>query len=371
MRIDALELEGFRNWDALSVELHPRYDVVVGDNAQGKTNLLEALGYLAGGRSFRTRSDRELIGHQRDEARIAARLWSGDRERRARILLSRTRRRRIDLDGVPGTGTDLSEALRAVVFRPEDLSLVRAGAAERRRFLDAALCQLRPRYAAALSGYRRALEQKSRILRSQRERPDLLAALPAFETQMIRYGAAVVSYRSRYAPRLAAAAAERHRECSGGRERLSIRYVSVSTLSPDELAAGIREDRAAEALTEHLASHGAAERASGQCLSGPHRDDLLVEIDGREARKWASQGQARTAALSMGLAEREILRDASGGWPVLLLDDVLGELDPRRQRFVLERIDGGQVFITCCEEDRLPTLPEGRVLRVREGHLEA
>ena len=364
MRIDRLELQGFRNYGVQAADFDPRCNVIFGENAQGKTNLLEALAYLSRGRSPRARGDRELIGFQESAARAAAVVQARDREFRVRVELFRDRRRRITVNQVPAkSAAALSEVYQTVFFCPEDLDLIREGAAARRRFLDAALCQLRPRYAAALKEYERVYEHKTRILRDSEDRPDLLETLPEFNRQMVHYGAVLIHYRARFAARLAEYAALHHRECSGGREALVIRYRTVSAV---EDPMGELPEIAA-ALERHMEVHQAAERAARLCLSGPHKDDLLVEIDGREARQYASQGQTRTAALCMKLAEREIYRNVTGEYPVLLLDDVLSELDPRRQEFVLNRIAGGQVFITCCEDDRLAELLGGRVFHVAHG----
>ena len=276
----------------------------------------------------------------------------------------RGKRRKLTVNQVPvKTNAALGDVYHTVLFQPEDLFLIRDGAAARRRFLDTALCQLRPRYASALAGYERAREQKTRILRDYDQRPGLLEALPEFSEQMVRLGAALVRYRHQFCLRLAEAAALHHRECSGGKEALELRYQTVSSVEDPGADAGTLADQ----LRRHMDSHREAELSSRLCLSGPHKDDLLVTIDGRDARQYASQGQTRTAALALKLAEREIYRNAAGEYPVLLLDDVLSELDPRRQEFVLNRIAGGQVFITCCEEDRLPSLLGGKVFYVEHG----
>ena len=364
MRIDRLELEGFRNYRLQRVDFAPDCNVIFGENAQGKTNLLEALVYLSCGRSPRARADREMIGFQGEFARLEASVFARDRDFRVRGELYRGRRRRLWVNQVPlKSGAELGQVYHTVFFCPEDLYLIREGAAARRKFLDTALCQLRPRYAAALAEYHRAYDHKTRILRDAGERPDLLDTLPEFNERLVRAGAVLIHYRHRFSVRLSEYAALHHRECSGGRETLEIRYQTVSTV--DNPAAEIGE--LAEKLRRHMASHQAAERASRLCLSGPHKDDLFVTIDGREAKQYASQGQTRTAALAMKLAEREIYRNTAGACPVLLLDDVLSELDPRRQEFVLNRIAGGQVFITCCEDDRLAALLGGKVFHVNQG----
>jgi len=366
MQIDSLELEGFRNYIRQSAEFDPRCNVICGENAQGKTNLLEAVVYLSRGKSPRARTDREMIGFQSESARLLARVESRDREFRIQADLFRGRRRKVTVNQVPvKTNAALGDVYLTVLFQPEDLYLIREGAAARRRFMDTALCQLRPRYAAALAGYERAREQKTRILRDWGERPDLLKALPEFNEQMIRLGAVLIRYRCQFSLRLKEYAAVHHRECSGGRETLDIQYQTVSSINDP----GAPADVLLEQLRRHMESHREAELGSRLCLSGPHKDDLLVTIDGREAKTYSSQGQTRTAALALKLAEREIYRTAAGEYPVLLLDDVLSELDPRRQEFVLNRIAGGQVFITCCEEDRLPDLLGGKVFHVEQGKI--
>jgi len=366
MRIDSLELEGFRNYVRQSAAFDSRCNVICGENAQGKTNLLEAIVYLSRGRSPRARTDREMIGFQSERARLLARVESRNREFRVQADLYRGRRRKLTVNQVPvKTGAALGDVYFTVLFQPEDLYLIREGAAARRRFMDAALCQLRPRYAAALAGYERAREQKTRILRDWGERPDLLNALPEFNEQMIRLGAVLIQYRHQFSLRLAEYAALHHRECSGGREELELQYQTVSFIEDPGAPAAVLVDR----LRKHMDSHREAELGSRLCLSGPHKDDLLVTINGQEARTYSSQGQTRTAALALKLAEREIYYNAAGEYPILLLDDVLSELDPRRQEFVLNRIAGGQVFITCCEEDRLPDLLGGKVFHVEQGRI--
>lgn len=366
MRIDRLELEGFRNYRREAADFDARCNVICGENAQGKTNLLEALVYLSRGKSPRARTDREMIGFQEEAARLLVRVESREREFRVQADLFRGRRRRLTVNQVPvRTNGALGDVYHTVLFQPEDLYLIREGAAARRRFLDTALCQLRPRYAAALAGYERAREQKTRILRDFSERADLLAALPEFNEQMIRLGAVLIQYRYPFCLRLAEAAAACHRECSGGKETLTLQYQTVSSIENP----GAETGALADALRRHMENHREAELASRLCLSGPHKDDLLIFINGREAKQYASQGQTRTAALALKLAEREIYKSAAGEYPVLLLDDVLSELDPKRQEFVLNRIAGGQVFITCCEEDRLPDLLGGKVFHVEQGRI--
>ena len=366
MRIDSLELEHFRNYGHQRVSFDPRCNVIFGENAQGKTNLLEALVYLSCGKSPRARTDREMIGFDATSAALTAGVSARERTFLVRAELYRGRRRKLSVNKAPAkTSAQLSQVYNTVFFCPEDLYLIREGAAARRKFLDTALCQLRPRYAQALAQYHRTYEHKTRILRDSEDKPALLEALPEFNERLVTYGAILIHYRSQFARRLHEYAALHHRECSGGREELSIQYQTVSSVTDPDGELPIL----AEELRRHMEAHKEAERAARLCLSGPHKDDLLVTIDGRDAKQFASQGQTRTAALAMKLAEREIYKNAVGEYPVLLLDDVLSELDPKRQEFVLNRIAGGQVFITCCEDDRLPAMLGGRVFHVEHGEI--
>lgn len=361
-----LKLEGFRNYQALDVQFDPGINVVVGENAQGKTNLIEAIGYFSGCRSHRARTDRELIGFHSDHARMELQLESRARDFKLQALLRRGQRRVLWSNGVKlKSAGELAGVLNTVLFCPEDLSLIKAGGAERRRFLDEAISQLRPRYAQAISDYRKIQEQKTRILRDHQDDMAMVDLLPTYDLQMCRLGAQIIHYRAYYMDKLNQFAPNIHRDFSGSREELELTYQTVSTVSDPHLPVS----ELFEALFEHMQSHKRAEWESRSCLSGPHKDDIGVNINGISARTYGSQGQTRTAALSLKLAEREISRDDREEYPVLLLDDVLSELDPRRQEFVLNRIDRGQVFITCCEEEKQGNLQAGKVLRVDGGRV--
>ena len=263
------------------------------------------------------------------------------------------------------TAGELAGILNTVLFCPEDLYLIREGGAARRKFLDSAICQLRPRYAQALAEYNRLYDHKTRILRDWPENPSLLATLDDFNLRMAQTGAILIHYRAHFIKRLREHAPAIHADFSGGRETLELAYETVSTV--DDPLKAPRD--ILPMLLNHQESHRQAEIDSRQCLSGPHKDDLVVSIDGNLAKTYSSQGQTRTAALSLKLAQREIFEEETGEWPVLLLDDVLSELDHKRQAFVLNRIRGGQVFITCCEEEKLEGLEGGRAFHIQSGKL--
>ena len=367
MIVKALTLDFFRNYVHAEAAFDPRLNVICGDNAQGKTNLLEAIAYLSTARSHRARYDRELIQFGVNSAFLQAELESRDRDFTLEAELRRGAGRILRANGVRlKTAGELSGILTTVLFCPEDLSLIRAGAAERRRFLDDCICQLRPKYAAALTEYKKLYEHKTRILRDSGEYPSLLDTLDDFSLRMAQTGALLIHYRAHFLRKLAQIAPEIHRDFSGRREELELVYHTVSTVS-DPLAS---PKILLEQLLAHQETHRRAELEARQCLSGPHKDDLEVLLDGQSARSYASQGQTRTAALSLKLASRELFYHDTDQWPVLLLDDVLSELDARRQEFVLSRIRGGQVFLTCCEEDeKLRRLMSGALFRVSGGTL--
>lgn len=362
--VKRLVLEHFRNYRECEVSFSPGINVIYGDNAQGKTNLLEAVGYLSSAKSFRTHNDREMIEFGQEGAGMGAELVCEDREIRIDIRLFSSARRRLLVNGIPRrTAADFSGTFRTVLFSPEDLYLIKEGAAIRRRFMDYFLCQIRPRYFRALSEYSRLYEHKLRILKDCAEKPSLLSALEDFNLKMAQTGAVLIHYRGIFSELLSRTAAGIHGDFSGGAEELSIGYRTVKTI-PDPAA---QPKEILPYLLAHQESHRRAELEARACLSGPHKDDLELFINGKPAKNFASQGQTRTAALSMKLAERELHFNDSGQYPVLLLDDVLSELDPRRQEFVLNRINGGQTFVTCCEDERLGKLKEGAVFHVKDG----
>ena len=366
MIVKAITLDFFRNYLHLEAAFHPRINVIFGDNAQGKTNLLEAVAYLSSASSHRARYDRELIQFGVDHALVKGEVASRGRDFTLEASLHRGARRQLLSNGVRlKNAGELAGILNTVLFCPEDLYLIRAGAEVRRKFLDQCICQLRPRYAVALAEYKRLREHKTRILRDSAEHPDLLDTLDDFSLRMAQCGAILVHYRAHFIKKLRQAAPPIHADCSGGRERLELEYRTVSTVTDPEAPPKTLLPQ----LLDHQESHRRAEIESRSCLSGPHKDDLSVSIDGCPAGAYASQGQTRTAALALKLAARDIFYQDTQEWPVLLLDDVLSELDSRRQEFVLNRITSGQVFITCCEEEKLVHLREGNAFYIHDGRL--
>ena len=367
MNLLDLKLRDFRNYEELELDFDPGVNLIVGKNAQGKTNLLEAIAYLGSGKSFRAQRTAEMVRFGAEFADISGNVFAQDRQQSLRwVLFSDRRARQVWRNGAKKkTAADINGVMSTVLFCPEDLMVLKTGAAARRRLGDHALCQLRPNYDAALTEYNRILEQKNRILKDHFENPAVLEILPEYNARLCQVGALLISYRARFYDSLGKAAAAYHDQFSGGAEEFSLQYRTVSTVSdPFAPAQTLVED-----LQAHLESHYRAELETAQCLTGPHKDDFDVSLSGIDLKAYGSQGQTRTAAISLKLAQRELMRRESGQEPVLLLDDVLSELDPGRQDFVLNQIVSGQVFITCCEPGRFTKL--GRTIEIERGNVKA
>ena len=366
MTINEIYLDGFRNYISESARFGDGINVVTGSNAQGKTNLIEAIYYLASGRSFRSVGDRELISHNSEGACIRADIVSADRGQTLEVRLYRGRRRELFANGVKlKKASELAGRFTTVVFGPDDLGMIKDGAAVRRKLMDHCLSQLRPGYLAALTEFNRLYEHKTRILKDHREKPSLLDLLDDFDLRLAEQSAKLIHYRSAFAVSLSRRSAEIHDEFSDGAETLSIGYNTVGGMD----ATAQKPEQILPVLLQHQRERRQAELKSGMCLSGAHKDDLEISINDVPARKFASQGQARTAAVSIKLAERDIHFDDRGEYPVLLLDDVLSELDSKRRGFILGRITRGQVLITCCDNSAAPAADGTRTLHIKNGRI--
>ena len=365
MNLNNIHLRDFRNYGEISLDFDPGVNLIVGNNAQGKTNLLEAIAYAGSGKSFRAQKTSEMVRFGADFAEIEAKVCAQERCQTLRFLLfSGSRPRQIFRNGAKKKSAgEIAGVLPTVLFCPEDLMVLKTGAASRRRLGDHALCQLRPNYDAALTEYNRILDQKSRILKDHFDNPAMLGILPEYNTRLCQVGALLISYRARFYDSLGKAAARYHDQFSGGAEEFRLEYKTVSTVrDPFAPVSQLTQD-----LLDHLDRHYRAELESGLCLTGPHKDDFDVSLSGINLKSYGSQGQTRTAAISLKLAQRELMGREWGEEPVLLLDDVLSELDQGRQDFVLNQIVSGQVFITCCEPGRFTKL--GKTIEICKGNV--
>ena len=365
MNLNNIRLQDFRNYRTLDLEFAPGVNLIVGRNAQGKTNLLEAIAYLGSGKSFRTQKSSELVRLGAPFGDLEGELCSQERCQRLRwVLFASGRPRQIYVNGVKKRSAgESAQILQSVLFCPEDLMVLKSGAIARRKLGDSALCQLRPNYEAALTEYNRILEQKNRILKDRYENPVLLEILPEYNTRLCQVGALLISYRARFYQGLGREAKTFHELFSGGNEEFLLEYKTVSNITDPFAPVSVLEEK----LQAHLESHYRAELESASCLTGPHKDDFDVTISGMSLKAFGSQGQTRTAAISLKLAQRALMEREAGEMPVLLLDDVLSELDAARQDFVLNQITAGQVFITCCEPERFTKL--GRSFTIEAGNV--
>ena len=364
MYVNKLLLNGYRNFEWESLDFSSGTNVIYGENAQGKTNILESIYMLSMGKSFRTRFDKELVGFDFSSAEILGEVYSYDRNNDIRILINPGYKKKITVNSVNKKISELSNYLNVVLFCPDDLHIIKEGPSLRRKLIDNAISQIRPKYSLYLSEFNKYYEQKSKILKEWHEHPEMLQMLDEFSDGLCRLSAKIIRYRASYTKKLNEEAKKIHSEFSKG-EDLEIIFKTVSTVT-DPLNS---EKEIYYEICDHLESHLNAEKESGQCLTGAHKDDLEIYINNKSAKAYASQGQTRTAALSIKLAEREISLIENGEYPILLLDDVLSELDEKRQEFILNRIGGGQTFITCCEDEGISKRTGGKVIHVENGKI--
>ncbi len=360
MRVTQLSLQDYRNIRQAEFAPGPELTVICGKNGQGKTNLLEAVWLLTGGKSFRGAKDPELIAREKPFAVLEGITETGDGQQ-SRIHLTigtketprpgRTAKRNgVDL----GRASNLAGTFTAVVFEPGNLSLVKGSPEGRRRFLDAALCQLYPGYLTVWRRYARLVSQKNALLKHYDRTPGAADMLDVFDEDLARQGQELTRRRMEYMARMQPLATQNYEEISRGSERLELCY---------------RPSFGQEGLLETLRQSRRADLRAGFCTTGPHREDFEVLLDGQPAKLFASQGQQRSAVLSLKLAEASCAQQITGEHPVMLLDDVLSELDATRQEYLLTRMRQKQTIVTACDSS-LFHKTEGAMFRMDGGVLE-
>ena len=333
MYIESIELKDFRNYESLLLPLDKGVNILYGDNAQGKTNVLEALYVGCTSKSHRSVKDREMIRFSMEEAHIKLNLRKKDVPYRIDMHIKKNKSKGIALNGVPiRRASQLFGLANLVFFSPEDLSIIKNGPSERRRFMDMELCQLDRLYIHDLIAYNRVLMQRNKLLKELSFREDYRDMLEIYDDQLISYGEKLIRVRSGFIEKLNDIISEIHSHITGGKEQLSIRY--EKNTEQDSFRKNLEKVREQE-LKQRIS------------LVGPHRDDLCFQINGTDIRHFGSQGQQRTAALSLKLSEIRIVEELTGDMPVLLLDDVLSELDRSRQNLLLDSIKNIQAVITC------------------------
>lgn len=363
MRLTRLALHNFRVYDEALLLPPDGVTVLCGNNAQGKTALLEAVYLCCTGRSHRTARDKELIKWGRDESKISLKVQRRDGERDIDIELSQLRRKVISVDSKPiERSGDLMGHVTGVLFSPEDLRIVKDGPNERRRFLDMLLSQIRPAYYFNLQRYLRALNQRGALLREAAANPALIATIPEWNDQLARYGAKIMELRREFLVKLGNYASGIHASLTSGKEKLAVGY--QPSLGGDATGENLYND-----LLEALQARAQSDLRRGVTSVGPHRDDITLNIDSADARVYASQGQQRCCALSLKLSEIEVIREAAGEAPILLLDDVMSELDPTRRRMLLEAFEGVQTIVTCTDPEDLSGAKTSLIKRIEAGHI--
>lgn len=365
MRIEKLSFLNFRNLNSSQIKPCKGINIIYGNNAQGKTNILEAIWMFNGVRSFRGAKDQELIAFNKDFACSEIEFFSEEREQTAKILITNGKREAY-LNGIKkDTPSALMGKITSIVFSPEHLSLVKEGPSGRRKFLDNAICQLYPRYAIVLSSYNKILNQRNALLKDIPYHNELIDTLDIWDEKLITSGAVLIYERIKYINLLKEKAKEFHFGISEEKEKLSLRYSTGYKLPKDT------EDKNEiyNILKNKLQKSRQEDLNLKYTVIGPHRDDIDIKINGINARKFASQGQQRSIVLSLKLAEATIVDEITNEQPVILLDDVLSELDITRQNFLMNKINNWQVFITCCEMDISHKLNVGKLFYIENGDI--
>ena len=333
MILKSIELKNFRNYEDLDLKFDSGTNILFGDNAQGKTNILEAA-YVSGTtKSHKGSRDKDMIRFGEDESHIRTIVEKQGKEYQLDIHLKKKRSKGIAINKVPiKKASELFGILNMVFFSPEDLNIIKNGPSERRRFLDAEICQLDKIYLSDLTRYNKILMQRNRLLKDMQHQPQLMETLPVWDMQLVEYGKRLIRRRRQFVEELSEIVTGIHRNISGKREELVLRY---------------EPNIDAEFLEDELNRVREKDRKYAQTSVGPHRDDISFFIRGVDIRKFGSQGQQRTSALSLKLSEIELVRQTIHDTPVLLLDDVLSELDSNRQNYLLNSIHDIQTMITC------------------------
>ncbi len=345
MYIKSLSFKNYRNLSDSEIFPSEGINVIYGDNAQGKTNLIECIWLFTGGRSFRGSKDSELIAFGEKKALTELCFYSKNREQTISIEISGGKRSAV-LNEVPKNYlSQIVGAFCAVVFSPDHLTLIKNGPEERRNFVDAAVCQIKPGYAVQLSRYKKILNERNALLKDIPKHRELEDMLDIWNDRLAAEGAVIAIERKKYIQKLSELAAGFYDGISGGKEKMSVSYRSAC---PDDISSA---QEIKELLLKALENKQSDDIYCGFTTSGVHRDDLIIRINGREARNFGSQGQQRSAVLSLKLAEAAVSGNETGEKPVILLDDVLSELDGTRQNYLLHKLQGMQVFITCCEKE--------------------
>lgn len=364
MKIKTLEIQNFRNIEDMILEPDEGVNIIYGENAQGKTNLLEAIWMFTGMRSFRSAKEKDFIRFGERRAKLKMSYDNDVREQNAEIDIAE--KKQIILGGVKKSSSSalIGEFL-GTIFSPGHLELVQGGPNERRRFLNTALCQLKPNYARRLQEFNKILQERNVLLKDLRYHSELLDTLDIWDERFASFSAFLIRERLQYLDLLTPHLKEFYSGISGGKEDIDVEYHSSLPVSGSDASLW------KEPIMESLQLHRAEDIQTGYTTAGPHRDDMDILLNGISVKSFGSQGQQRSCALSLKMAEAAVIRQITGKQPVMLLDDVMSELDNSRQDYILNHIDGWQVFLTCCEpSDILRTKSEtGKMIEIQGGKI--
>ena len=348
MFVKHIEFRNYRNLADSRYDPAEGINVICGSNAQGKTNLLECIWLFTGGRSFRGSKEKDIIAFGKEKSLISADFNSQGRDQHLEISIEKGKRK-ASLNGIQRNYlSEIVGVFCAVVFSPDHLTLVKNGPEERRAFLDGALCQIDPIYASHLSRYKKILAERNALLKDISKSSWLKDSLPVWDESLANAGAKIAVERAKYVNSLVPYATRFYDGISAGRKKMTVSY-RMNCKPGNKLD----HQEIFEKTLSVLKNKQEEDISCGYTTSGIHRDDLIIKINDKEAKSFASQGQQRSAVLSLKLAEASVLGGEKGENPVILLDDVLSELDPSRQDFLLTRLEGMQVFITCCEKNKV------------------
>ena len=355
MIIKSLELQNFRNYENLKLDFDSGTNIFYGDNAQGKTHILEAIYLIATTKSHKGSKDSDIIQFGHEEAHIRSYLYKEDVTRQVDMHLRKSKTKGIAIDSQRiKKAADLLGLLNVVFFSPEDLSIIKNGPAERRRFIDMELCQLDSFYLYNLNHYNKIVNNRNKLLKDLFMNPGLKETLSIWDSQLLSYGSRIIERRSLFIEQLNQIIFDIHNRLSGGKEQIKIVY--EKNVEIDNLEEKLRLNQDKDIYLK-------------QTTVGPHRDDISFIVNDIDIRKFGSQGQQRTAALSLKLSEIELVKKSIKDTPVLLLDDVLSELDSNRQNYLLNSIGDIQTIITCTGLDEFVNnrFEINKVFKVKEG----
>lgn len=362
MFIKSIELKNFRNYDELTLSFNDKVNFIVGNNAQGKTNLLEGIYMSSIGKSFRTSKDSEMIGFGKDFCKIKVTAQKNLFLTDVEIIIRNDRGKSVKVDGVNISKTsDLLENIYIVIFSPEDLKIVKDEPEKRRRFIDRELCLIKPYYFDCLSSYRKVLLQRNTYLK---EKNIEKSVLDIWDTQLSSYGAKIITMRRDFIEKINEISHRLHLNITNGKENLKIEY------DPSVNPVGEVKDTE-NILYKCLKDSYNNDMRLRTTTKGPHRDDIQFYIDDVNVRSYGSQGQQRTAALSLKLAELDLIKNETGENAVLLLDDVMSELDNSRQEFLIRSLSDIQLFITSTDitDNLKDVVSKGNIYKIEEGKL--